>query len=326
MFDKKYKPKERLKTFSNAKTQTEILEEEIYYQIEMEKAINRNKVLDEAKNLLNSNQSILSKISMRYELDDKNAPQSKEEASQKVKELSEFIKKQYNELDIATTKKVLHERFWKVRYKFHRITDFLMISMLIGVVMMCLTAFPIITMQSSLMNLITPLASFTIGAVGGSVYMLKRNRDYRKVFKNLNNELGENTLKENCDEKFESAFEEEQEINALIENQIRDISLAEIQRQEIERYLDTFITEEDKRKTIIEQSYAPLKITEKTREDVLTHPERYTNFDVRTRMGKLYTDEEYEQRREEGLSRPLPDFEEKGPSLSRRKKEKTNKL
>ena len=54
LFDKKYKPKERLKTFSNAKTQTEILEEEIYYQIEMEKAINRNKVLDEAKNLLNS--------------------------------------------------------------------------------------------------------------------------------------------------------------------------------------------------------------------------------------------------------------------------------
>ena len=36
-------------------------------------------------------------------------------------------------------------------------------------------------------------------------------------------------------------------------------------------------------------------------------------------MGKIYTDEEWEQRREEVLNRPLPGGEEKGPTLARRK-------
>ena len=42
--------------------------------------------------------------------------------------------------------------------------------------------------------------------------------------------------------------------------------------------------------------------------------------DVRTRMGKFYTDEEYEQRREEVLNRPLPGGEEKGPVLKKTRK------
>lgn len=38
LMDKKFQAKERLKAFSTAKTQTEKLEEEIHYQIELEKA------------------------------------------------------------------------------------------------------------------------------------------------------------------------------------------------------------------------------------------------------------------------------------------------
>lgn len=78
------------------------------------------------------------------------------------------------------------------------------------------------------------------------------------------------------------------------------------------------IEQSDKTKeTILFEEFPKLKITE---EAVLEHPERYTDCDVRTRMGKFYTDEEYEQRREEVLSRPLPGEEEKGPVLRKIRK------
>ena len=80
LFDKKFQVKERLKLFSTAKTQAEKLEEEVYYQIELVKANNRNKAIDESLKVLNSNQTMFSRIFSRYDLIDKTAPHSKEEA------------------------------------------------------------------------------------------------------------------------------------------------------------------------------------------------------------------------------------------------------
>jgi len=68
----------------------------------------------------------------------------------------------------------------------------------------------------------------------------------------------------------------------------------------------------DDRKKILEADYPKFVVTEQTRKDVLEHPQRYTGCDVRIRMCKFYTDEEYKKRVEEVLSRPLPG-EEKGP-------------
>ena len=47
LLNRKFKTKERYKSFSTAKTKTEKLEEEISYQIELEKAKNRNKAINE---------------------------------------------------------------------------------------------------------------------------------------------------------------------------------------------------------------------------------------------------------------------------------------
>lgn len=49
-----------------------------------------------------------------------------------------------------------------------------------------------------------------------------------------------------------------------------------------------------------------IKVTKKTKEDVLKHPENYSNCDVRTRKGMFYTDEEKENYIEESLNKPLP--------------------
>lgn len=66
-----------------------------------------------------------------------------------------------------------------------------------------------------------------------------------------------------------------------------------------------------KRIAILEASYPKFEITEETRKYVLEHPQQFLDCDsVRIRTGKFYTDEEYEQRKNEILSRPLPSDEE----------------
>lgn len=59
---------------------------------------------------------------------------------------------------------------------------------------------------------------------------------------------------------------------------------------------------------IIDMDYPPLKITEETRRKVLENPVRHLNCPVRIRMGKFYTDEEWEKRENKVLSMKLPGY------------------
>ena len=320
LFDNKFKVRERLKAFSTAKTQAEKLEEEVYYQIELEKANNRNKAIEKSIKVLNSNQTMLNRISSRYDLYDKTAPHSKHEAEKKAEELSAIIKGQYEKLDILSTQKVLHNRFWKIRQKFQRRAETMMAPMLSGLFTMFFGIFPTMIIKdvmpsgSLLTTLSVPFAPLVAGVVGGSAYMLKRKSDYKKVFNNLNAQLGKNALVETY-EKFEGAYEEQQELESLIASKIRDISVAEVQLQENKRYLDTFTKEEEKKEDVLFKDFPQLYITEETKKDVLEHSERYVNCDARTRMGMFYTDAEGEKYIEESLSKTLPGKEEKVPTL-----------
>lgn len=315
LFDKKYELKERLKAFSNAKTQAEKLEEEVHYQIELEKANNRNIAIDETIKVLDSNQSMLSRISSRYDLSDKTAPQSKEEAEKKAEELSAIIKEQYDKLDILTTQKVLHDRFWKVRQKFQRRTNTSLAPMISGTFAMFFGAFPTIMIRDAMPSgsLLTtsavPLAPLAIGVIGGSAYMLKRNSDYKKAFNNLNAQLGENALEENLDKRFEDAFEEQKEIESLLERQIRDISLTEVQLQETKRYLDTHVTEKEKKKDSEEHKRTNSildNLGKKSVENIINDPTPFPDGVYRPMYNVFTTQEEEKQ--------------EKGPTLVKRRK------
>ena len=52
--------------------------------------------------------------------------------------------------------------------------------------------------------------------------------------------------------------------------------------------------------------FPKFKVTEATREDVKKNPLKYSNCDIRIRMGNFYTDEEYQRRFDEELSKELP--------------------
>ena len=160
------------------------------------------------------------------------------------------IKEQYDKLDILTTQKVLHDNFWRIRSKSQKGTDILAATMIASMFAMFFTGFPLImvrdaiTYSSSFASLASIFAPFVVGGIGASGYMIKRNKDHKKVFNKLNSQLGENALEE-VYEKFEGAYEEQQELTKLIETQIRDISLVEVQLQEIKRCLDSFTPEDD---------------------------------------------------------------------------------
>lgn len=314
LFDKKYKVKERLNDFSTAKKDADKLEDEIHYQIELEKAINRNKVIKETINVLESNGLILEKISSGYDFNNKNMSQTKDRVESQVTDLLSLINEKYEKLDILTTQKVLCERFWRIRDKFQRKADALLVSIVGGAATLFFTTFPALFIE--LNGSIIP---FFIGIVGSGAYMIKKNKDYKKVFNKFNAALNEFALEENRNKKYDAPIEEQKEIEKSIESQIKDISLAEAKLQESKRCLESYTaTEDDKKKDVLFKDYPNLKVTEETKKYVLEHPELYSGLGVRERMGKFYTDEEWDERREEVLNTPLPGGEKNTPKSLRK--------
>jgi len=306
LFDKKFQVKDRLKEFSTAKTQAEKLEEEVHYQIELEKANNRNNAINQSLKDLDSNQILLTKVLRRFNLSDKTAPQSKEEAEKIIDELTTHLKEQYNKLDIFSTKKVLHDRFWKIRQKFQRRIQTMTAIMLSGLFSMAFCSFPIMLIKDvipsgSLMSILAvPFTPLIVGAVGGSLYMLKRNKDYKKVFNNLNDKLGEDALEEDLDKRYEDALQEQRNLESIITTKISDISSIAVKLQENKRYLEAYITDGENKK------------------EGLDDFKEYNNIDVKTYTEKYFEGNEQEEYVEESL---LSDTEEKGPKLIKRKKQ-----
>ena len=307
----KFKTKERFKSFTTAKTQYEKIQEEIKYAVELEKANNRNKAIQETLNSLSSNQSILNSLSNRYDISDKNVPQTIEESKKIVDELSMILNDKYNELDVLTTQKVLHEKFWKVRTKGQSSTDIMIAAMMGGMLSMLYVDMPFIFMQmsetltnfsfsSSLMGVFAPLVA---GMAGISGYMIKRNKDYIRVFNNLNNDLNENALPE----KIKEAREEQQDIDAKIESKIREISIAEAQLQEQKRIMESFADNSEGKKKKLETSVSKEHTIEETRNDTIFE---YTKESLTAFMDEdIFAGAEI-----------LPQIEEKGPSLTLKRK------
>lgn len=112
-FLKKYKLKERFEMFSESKTDIEKLQEEVNYQIELEKVCNRNKVIKETLDTINYTESMVNELSSKYNISEKYSSRSNEDLEKSIEEISNLIKEKYNELDILSTKKLYMINFGK---------------------------------------------------------------------------------------------------------------------------------------------------------------------------------------------------------------------
>ena len=242
---KKYKIEDRLKSFTNARTEAEKIEEAVLSQIEIDKLNNKNKVIDEAIEALTKEKETINKISGKYNISDKTT-YSNEEVKNNIDKLSETIKKQYNELDELSTNKVLYEKFFTVEEKLERRMRAMMVAMITGVTTAAMSLPPLLlvkdTIQSAsiLTSLMLSLTPMITGIIGGSAYMLKRNNDQKKAFKSLKKKLN---LKE---ENLNKNIENKEKLEEAIEKQIKNISLNEIELQENMRYLDNEPTQSKK--------------------------------------------------------------------------------
>ena len=242
---KKYKIEDRLKSFTNARTEAEKIEEAVLSQIEIDKLNNKNKVIDEAIEALTKEKETINKISGKYNISDKTT-YSNEEVKNNIDKLSETIKKQYNELDELSTNKVLYEKFFTVEEKLERRMRAMMVAMITGVTTAAMSLPPLLlvkdTIQSAsiLTSLMLSLTPMITGIIGGSAYMLKRNNDQKKAFKSLKKKLN---LKE---ENLNKNIENKEELEEASKKQIKNISLNEIELQENMRYLDNEPTQSKK--------------------------------------------------------------------------------
>lgn len=310
--DWKFKIKERLKAFTNAKTQSEKLQEEVKYAIELEKSKNRNKAIQQTMNLLNSNQSILNSLGNECDINNKFVPKTREDSQKRVEKISMLLNEKYDELDVLTTQKVLHKKFWKVRTSV-RVMDVMLTGMLGGIFATMVSDMPLIMIGMSGNSLTTYspvsssllfiLAPIIVGTAGSSVYMIKRNKDYEKTFNILNGELGENALPD----KIKEAYEEQQDIDAKIANQMREISIVEIQLQEQKRIMESFADDGNEKIETLEPSVSKKPIIEEIRKNTIFE---HNQEDLMTFMDKdLF-----------GVSEREPQIEENGPSLVLRRK------
>lgn len=266
LIDWKCKKKERLKAFTTAKTEAEKIEEEVKYTAEIEKTKNRNKAIAQAMYALGWNQLVLDSLSNRYDINDRTIPQTEEDAKKRFEDLLKILEDKNNELDLLTTQKVLHEKFWEVRDKTHKVMN-IVVSGMMGGFVASIFGCPSLTVVrdylTSLETLISLFTPFIAGAMGTTGYLIKSNRDHMKAFNSLNNQLGENALPK----KLKNAYEEQKDLAAKIKSKIDEISSVEVQLQEQKRNLESFSTEDSEKDQTLEESLSKDQTLEVARDN-----------------------------------------------------------
>lgn len=237
LLNKKKKIKERLQPFTDAKTEAEKLEVEVKSEVEVEKAENRNLILQKAVDFIVSEQKARKDLAKQYDMRDKNLDKSPEEIQTEVESLSRTLEEKYGELDLLIFQKVLNDYFWGVREKANLFLNTSVVSILGGAFTMCCMNVPTLIFRDylpddfSLVHAITPAI---VGAIGSGCYMLKKNQVYSKAFQSLNKQLGENALPN----KTKSIYNDQEEIRSKIELAIDDLGKLKAQLLVQKQYLE----------------------------------------------------------------------------------------
>ena len=194
IFQKKFKFKERLASFSNSKTEKERDKEVITYEIEREKLINYNKVLNKS----NVNSYLIDSLTTNYK--DKN------ELELNINRLNNLLKENQNKIDILSCKEVLKNNFFRIRDKLQNLIDQVGITIMGGFLFMVLYYLPILTITNFSntnieLSMFETLSPFLFGSLVTGSYVYKKRLDSKKLFKFFNSKLGKDALNDKIDSK-----------------------------------------------------------------------------------------------------------------------------
>jgi len=202
LLEKKYKVKERLKSFSNSKTNKEKIKETIEYEIEKEQLINRNKVIKETINTLQNEKDMIESLSNKYNIgDSKYAKLSLNDLKESIKELEKIISIRLYKIDLTTEKKeinIFQEKISNTSIVFYSMLTFALSLVLLNIpyMMFAFGTFPPFTL-SILPTIICTVVYTTIACKLKSdnkkVY-LELKKDLEKNYENINLNNDNNSL------------------------------------------------------------------------------------------------------------------------------------
>lgn len=294
---RKAKCRERLRKFSTAKKQKELIEESTRYEIEKEKIISLNKIIEKCYEKLSENEENICFLSENYTITEKDTNnKTVEEITTNIENKNNILIKQQQDINVITTKCVLANKFWRVRDKAQRFNDMFLSICFGGAGCMFTYNMPIIRnpqlFQASSFSIYIPLV---IGGLVGGIYVSKRKKTHSAIFNQLNKELKDNAIS-----KFRD-YEEDKQFEKDLENLITNVSetLLELEAQKIQLPHN-----------ILDEEYQRPIVTQETIDFIKSHPEMHANCPIRVQMGNIYTDGEFEKRSNEVLSKELPGEEE----------------
>lgn len=236
---------DKLHDFSSVKTESKRLEEQFSYEIELDKAINRKLALKKACHSVDIDKVYFPFFSKKYMLNEKsNLDSTKQE--EKLKELSIVLDEKKEELDIASTRKTISDKFANFRVRKKKILRDLLISFVFSMLVVALNNSSIfllgneIVYDSMIESFVPSLIPLVASVTTSGIYLIKRDNDYLKVFNNLNSKLGENGLSSTVTNVEIESLQFEGELQKKID----DVCIATLQFERQERELER-ITDEN---------------------------------------------------------------------------------
>ena len=266
----------KLKVKSTAETRTKRIEEKVSIRIELKKLENRIKLLSRVIEAYDTNISLAKyKITPSSEL-----TISKIEANNQ--ELLTLLNKEYEKLDVLSTKMVLVKEFKTERLKGLNKYDFGPFPLaggLVGAVAIGIPFPEILNLPFTLTNLSLSIGiPFVVGFSATTYVMVKTIKQRIEVFNNLNNQLGDEYLSiENND-----AFEEYTEIEKLIDNKVHEIMIILMNQKENEMILEYLQKEKtkDKQNNSNPKTHIPSKNMQTTEYDtIICNSGRWVGFE-----------------------------------------------
>ena len=183
-----------IKNFCNASSEDEKYIETFSNYLEGKKLEGKNEVLEIVRNNFNEEQDMVEKVSTMYEISDK----SNDYENKSLESIENELTQEFKKLDKFITKKELINNYGNILdRKYRRLLSAVSVmlagdfAMLFGnIINVCANA------QSSLISVI---ATFGVGAIGGFLYKNQINKYNLSTFNSINNSLGDDAIDVNID-------------------------------------------------------------------------------------------------------------------------------
>jgi|GEM_PF-5373589 len=285
--------KRKMKKFTSAKKNSDIVEEMMYYEMEIYKSKNRKEALREMYKSIESTQLILGDDSIEF-YQNKYENLTPEDLKRRKEMLSKAYEERMEQLDVLTLQDYFKKR--NLGSKRERVGNIIIYALMISLLISFLIGMPLIgeSMKAGIEDMGRLFAiSFSPALVVtplSLLYFIKRDKDFMKAFHNLNQSLGENALSE------EPNIENEKELKNMISLKLSEIVKLGVELKEI--------------------GYA----IEKTNVETTTDIKSKEDMSFQDRPEKHMSCDDNEEEYEEVLNRPFLDGEEKGPKLVHKRK------